>query len=241
MKVKLLGTGCTWYARENTCYLIDGNMLLDFSSGAYKTFIKNNSPFDIDAIFITHQHLDHIGDLHILIAKTLWYPEKRISKLKIYAPKGTAEKIIKLNQLFYASVEERSSTLLHEFIDFIDLEDGMEIVQNEYNVTVYKMSHGLPETFGFTFKDRYGKVVGFSADTKVCESLHKILNNSNFSFVEMSSTQKNELHISTEDFVKLTEMYKNCKIFPVHTTDETQKFAEENGLNVLNDGDELEF
>ena len=245
MKVKVLGTGCTWYPRGNTSYLIDDKMLIDFGSGTFKNFVKNYSPFDIDAIFITHQHLDHIGDLHILIAKTLWFPEKRKAKLKIYAPKGTAEKIIKLNQMFYASAEERSRTIIHKYIDFVDLEDGLKITQNGYKITAFKVEHGKPETFGFTFEDENGKVVGFSADTELCENLHKILKKSNFAFVEMALSQnfdikrERKLHIMTNEFIQLTEQYPLCKMFPVHTTDETQKFAEENGLNALHDGEEL--
>ena len=43
------------------------------------------------------------------------------------------------------------------------------------------------------------------------------------------------------EFIELTKKYKNCKMFPVHTTDQTQEFAEENGLNALHDEDLIEL
>lgn len=241
MKVRVLGTSCTWYERENTCYLIDDKIMLDFSSGAYKVMIKYVTPFDIDAVLITHQHLDHIGDLRVLLAKTVWFSEKRKSKLKVFSPKGTLQKTIALNKLFYASHEEQSSKLMKKVVDFVDLKDGMTFELGEYFVTVYKMEHGAPETFGFTFKDKSGKVVGFSADTEVCENLHKILSCSDAAFVEVSLSKKRNLHISTDEFVELVKSYPNCKIFPVHTTDDTQNFVEANDLNALHDEDLIDL
>ena len=132
---------------------------------------------------------------------------------------------------------------MNDCIEFIDLEDGMKFEQNGYKVTALKMEHGAPETYGFIFEDKFGKIVGFSGDTAECENLHNILAKADFAFVEMALSKiSNDIyakktHISTSEFVELTRKYPNCKMFPVHTTDETQKFAEENGLNSLHDGD----
>ena len=103
------------------------------------------------------------------------------------------------------------------------------------------MEHGLPETYGFSFEDESGKVVAFSADTAMCENLHLMLENADFAFVEMSATSLHKSHLSTMEVVALIKKYQKTKIFPIHTSNKTQEFAVLNGLNYLNDGDELVF
>ena len=101
------------------------------------------------------------------------------------------------------------------------------------------MEHGRPETYGFTFTDKEGKVVAFSADTKMCDNLHKLLKKADFAFVEMSSTVPHRSHLSIAEFEELEKKYKKAKFYPVHTSDKCQEYAIKNNMNYVNDGDEL--
>ena len=40
---------------------------------------------------------------------------------------------------------------------------------------------------------------------------------------------------------ELKKKYNKTEMYPIHTSDACQKYAEENNLNVVNDGDEFLF
>ena len=243
MKVLVVGTSCNWFQRLNTSFIIDDNILFDVPIGNYKTIIKNVDLFKIDWIFISHLHSDHFVDINKIATNIIRYPNKRegLRKLRVYAPKGTAKHIIKFNKITGCGKDEKSLKTLKNSVEFINLKDGMEFEESGYKIKVYKMLHGNNETFGLTFTDKKGVTVGFSADTCDCENLRKILSVSNYAFVDMSSDVPYKTHLCTDEFVRLDKMFPNCKMFPVHTSDKSQEFAEKNNLNFLHDGQILEF
>ena len=124
-------------------------------------------------------------------------------------------------------------------MDFFEVDDGDEFELSGYKVKVVAVDHGRTKCLGFMFEDENGKTVGFSSDTKECDGLHKILKNSDVAFVDMASIVPERAHLHGERFIELQKEYPNCKMYPVHTSDASQEFAEINGLNVLNDSDEI--
>ena len=239
MKVNVMGTSCTWFARNNTSFVIDDDIILDVPEGTYKDLIKVVDLEKLRCVFISHLHSDHFLDLHIITTQVMRFPGERTEKLRVYGPKGLLDTLIQLNTLLYGAPDEQSKELLQKNIEYIDLENGMEITEGEYNITAYKMEHGAPETYGFIFKDKTGMVVGFPTDTAVCDNLHTILSQSKYAFLELSANSKHPTHICVDEYVSLVEQYKNAKIFTVHTNNKTQKFVEENGYNALHDFDVL--
>ena len=126
MKVNLVGTSCTWYKRNNTSFILDDRMLFDVSAGNYKPIIRNIDIFDLDAIFISHFHSDHIGDLHVITTRYIreFKRSGKTEKLKVYGPKGTAEFIVKYCEVFGAHDDERDIELLKNTVDFVEVYDG---------------------------------------------------------------------------------------------------------------------
>lgn len=237
MKVNVIGTACTWFERNNTSFILDDKILFDVPEGAYKDIIKLIDIFSLKFIFISHIHTDHAVDLHIIATRFLRERYSRLEKLRVYAPKEMAETIVKFNTLFNGSEEEKDLTLLKNTIDFIDLYDGLEFVEGNYEFRVKKMDHGKCECFGLMVKDKIsGKVYAFSADTKDCEALREMLLVSDFAFVDMAATGSSKSHLTDTEFVELSKKYPNCKMFPVHTCDKCQEFAIKNNLNFLEDG-----
>uniref|UniRef100_A0A7J2TL23 MBL fold metallo-hydrolase n=1 Tax=Archaeoglobus fulgidus TaxID=2234 RepID=A0A7J2TL23_ARCFL len=91
MKLTFLGTGVSvpFENRAQSSILVeeDVKILVDVGIGALLRLEQANvSPADIDAILITHHHLDHNGDL-MNILKARWLLEA--GEVEIYGPKGT--------------------------------------------------------------------------------------------------------------------------------------------------------
>ena len=242
MKVKVMGTSCTWFKRENTSYVIDDEIIFDVPNGTYKNLIKVMDLEKTKCVLISHLHTDHFFDLRIIVTRFLRDFKDRPEKLRIYAPKGTAETLIEINRLVYGGFDECSEEYVKSKIEFFELSDGFEFEEGSYNIRAYKMNHSILECFGFTFTDKKtGTVVGFSSDTAMCDNLHKMLSVSSYAFVEMASMEKCKTHLCCEEFEFLMAKYDKCKMFPVHTSDVCQEYAENNGLNYLVDGQTLNF
>lgn len=241
MKVTMVGTGCTWYTRNNTSFILDSNLLFDVSGGNYKDIIKSIDIFDLDAIFISHLHADHVGDLDVITTRFIRESKKRgrVNKLRVYGPKGLPELIVAYCTLFNGASDERDIDLLKNTIDFIEVYDGFEFKESGYKITTYKMTHGVVECYGYKFEDKTGKIVSFSADTSRCENLEKMLRDSDYAFVDMAAVTKNLAHLHVDEFYNLQNIYKNCKMIPVHTSDQSMELAKSYGIALYNDGDIL--
>ena len=241
MKVFAVGTGCTWFKRNNTSFIIDEKVLFDTPSGSYKDIIKKIDIFKLDGIIISHFHADHFGDFQVFATRFMRESEKqgRTKKLKIFGPVGILDKLVSLNTLLYGAEDECNKELFKEKIDFVEVSDGDEFELSGYKVKVYAVDHGRCPCLGFSFKDEKGKVISFSADTRECDNLLKMLEISDVAFVDMAAPVPAKTHLDCERFVELQAMYPNCEMWPVHTSDECQQFAIEKGMRYLNDFDEI--
>ena len=241
MKVFAVGTSCTWFERNNTSFIIDDKILFDTPSGSYKDIIKQIDIFKLDGIIISHFHADHFGDFQVFTTRFMRESERqgRTQNLKVYGPKGTLDKLIAFNLNLVCADDECSEETLRKNIDFIEVEDGDEFELSGYKVKTYEVDHNRAYCLGFSFEDKNGKIVSFSGDTKECENLHKMLEISDVAFVDMAAPVPAKAHLDCFRFVELQKMYPNCQMWPIHTSDECYKFAEDNGLRVLNDFDEI--
>jgi len=243
MKVHVVGSSCTWYSRLNTSFILDDNTLFDVPEGSYKTIIKTIDIFKLNTIFITHFHSDHFFGMHVLATRFMREGKKRgmKEKLKVFGPKGTLDKLVEINKALFSGPDECDKASLQEMIDFIEVGDGDEFDNNGYHVKVFALDHGAVYSQGYSFEDKNGQIIVFSGDTRECDRLHDLLNGADVAFLEMAAMKESPSHIDVNSFVKITKQYPKCNFFPIHTPDETLEFAEKNGLNVVNDGDDYIF
>ena len=241
MKVFVVGNGCTWFSRNNTSFVLDEKIIFDTPSGSYKDIIKNIDISKIEGIIISHFHADHFGDFPVFATTFMRESSKmgRTKKLKVYGPSSVLDKVLSLNNLLGGAKDECDREQLQKNIDFIDVGDGDEFELSGYKIKVYKMDHGHMYCQGYTFEDSNGKIIGFTSDTKECEGLKCILKSSKVVFVDMANLNPSKSHLDTKRFIELQKEYPNCKMYPVHLSDETKKYAEDNKMDVLNDFDEI--
>lgn len=244
MKVFAVGTSCTWFERNNTSFILDDELVFDTPNGAYKYIIKEFGGADefiikAKAIFISHFHSDHFFDMHVIATRFMRESERlgRKENIKIYCPKGTLDKLIEINTALFSASDEVDKDLLQKHIDFVEVGNGDKFEIGKYKVKVFAMDHGSMYSQGYMFTDKNGVVVGFTADTKDCDNLRNMLSCSNAAFVDVAAMTPAKSHLDVKKFMELEKIYPNCKMYAIHTSNDTFDFGKKHGLNVLDDGD----
>ena len=145
-------------------------------SGAPQNFTSLEIPFtDVDKIFATHHHVDHIGGSdHFWIGGWTY---RRTTPLRVWGPPGTDKIVEHLRGIYEWDIETRLDALPpggHE-IECSEFGQDGEIYDNTENggvkITAFKVVHCEPQnTFAMKveFKNR---TFVFSADTKKCDSM----------------------------------------------------------------------
>lgn len=154
MKVCVLSSGsggnCTYIESERSKILID----LGTSSLYVEKKLQelNINPSEIDGIFITHTHIDHIKGIKVFLKKY---------NTKLYLSEIVLKEI-------YNDIKPQN----YEIID-------KNIILNDFNVTMFKISHDTKDANGFIFENN-GKSVVYVTDTGYINVRnHKLLSNRN--------------------------------------------------------------
>ncbi len=194
MKLSLLGTGTPRPSIERQCtanlvQIGDVNIMVDAGRGAVTQLVKlGHDPVDIDYIFITHHHFDHIGNLGDLIMAA--WNNGRDRPVHIFGPDGTADIIDHLFAIYrrdigFRLLEER--VLGHEMPDIRDLVQVTDIVSgggyqgDGWSVVAGQVEHGHglglshEEWPCFGYRIIVGnKVLTISGDTIDCDGVRAL-------------------------------------------------------------------
>ena len=111
------------------------------------THLKNNRN-KVKALFITHGHEDHIGGIPFLV-KSLNIPV-------IYAPRLAAA-------LIRNKFEEMRLT---DKLPLIEYNDSTKVVVDKFNVSFFRVTHSIPDSFGVVVDTPEGRIVS-TGDFKV--------------------------------------------------------------------------
>ena len=125
-----------------------GGLLIDAGVSAKQISLKLDcigvSPADIGAIFITHEHSDHVKGLRVFASK---------NKIPIYATEGT------LNALVAAKVIELTADL------HVIGAEGTEVCG--HLVKPFETSHDVAESCGYTVETEDGTRLAVATDTGI--------------------------------------------------------------------------
>ncbi len=165
MKIRFLGTGHGVATAERSCsstmlevngavYVIDaGGPLLELLLKAGKT------PVDVKAVFITHNHADHMAGLYGFLDVVNWYYKKAI--LKVFTPEQRVGEILSdlLSFVGDRPVDE-------DRIGWNTVKEGMFYEDENIKITAYPTAHlkkfGRP-AYSFLVEAE-GKKIVFSGD-----------------------------------------------------------------------------
>jgi ribonuclease BN (tRNA processing enzyme) len=190
-KIIILGSGvCVPSKRRNSpgYYLQFNNehFLIDSGSGTLHALATNDIDYtNLDGIFYTHFHIDHIGDMEPILFAFRYNPLlKREKPLKLYGPTGLKSLI---DNYFNKVGEEAKPTGFP--IEIIEVKDGDKIKLETGCVKIKHVKHSK-ESVGYRFEDKENKIITFSGDTGKCQSLIDLAKNADLAIFEASMPEE---------------------------------------------------
>ena len=179
LKVTLLGTGAALLDpdRGHTSIAVqirEKTYLMDIGAGASRRMIEAAiDPLSVQAVFLTHLHFDHTGDLSTFVIGS-WMSDRK-GALAIHGPEGTAEMVDHLfeNGAFHVDIAARAKypqrqgnlEVLRPDINLI--EPGVIFEDDRLRVTAMEVDHipaEICKCYGLKLESEE-KTVVFSGDT----------------------------------------------------------------------------
>lgn len=145
---------------KKTCILLDAG-----AGTMHRLLAAGKSIDEIDAIFLSHFHLDHVGEVAPFLFSTN-YPEfTRTKPLILVGGTGLGDWFGRLGHVFGHTVD-----LPKGFFKIKELGEQGAFSMGGLNITYNTMAH-KPESRGFRFQDPTGFSCVYSGDTDVTETL----------------------------------------------------------------------
>ena len=183
MQLKILGTRTSQVSNKrisasNYIKIGDKQLLLDCGCG---TLLRLNeakiSLNDIDIIFISHFHIDHISDIYSFLWAIKFRPLGRKKDLFIIGPKGT-------NIFYNTYIKPIVFPKPFEQFNIITQEVEDKMIFDEFEVEVYKTLH-TEESLAYKFIENR-KILVISGDTDFDEGLIKFSKDADILILECS-------------------------------------------------------
>ena len=161
-----MGCAGTHPAKDRACssYLVEQDgyrLLVDCGNGALSNVQRRLDTADLDAVLISHLHVDHFGDLYGLYYSLRFHPDGQRS-VPVYAPPGAEAHIA---QLLHGDPEDT----FHAVCRFQPASPGDTLELGPLRVELFRANH--PVTTLAPRISAGGAVLAYSADSGPSEAL----------------------------------------------------------------------
>ncbi|WP_323099513.1 MBL fold metallo-hydrolase [Intrasporangium sp. YIM S08009] len=143
------------------------SVVLDLGNGALGALQRHVVPYEVDAVVLSHLHVDHCIDMCGLYVMTRYVPGGTgRGPLPTWGPPGAGAHLARA----YGSGE--SEALLAAF-DFHDLRDRECFTVGPFTITPMRVEHPV-EAFGFRV-EAGGRTLVYTGDTDTCPQLSDLM------------------------------------------------------------------
>jgi ribonuclease BN (tRNA processing enzyme) len=168
VRLTVIGSSPAWPNPGGACsgYLVDGRLLLDCGPGVLAKLREREPWPTVEAIAITHLHLDHWGDLVPWVWGSLFGPGAKAETPELWLPpRATAQLEPVLEILGGADMLERAFHVR-------EYEPRVPFTAAGLEVTAVPVHHYDMRAFGFRIEG--DRVLAYSGDSGPCEALEEI-------------------------------------------------------------------
>jgi len=161
VRLTVLGSAASYADAGRACagYLVrtrDAAVLLDCGNGVLSNLGKVIDPLDLDAVFITHEHIDHFADVYTLQAALRYAPDGPRPPMPLYLPSGLFERMGSV-------LSEKGRQELAEAFTVHELEEGWVYTIGDLSVVPHTVDHVEP-TFALQLLDGRS-ILCYTSDT----------------------------------------------------------------------------
>ena len=189
MRLTILGSGTAapLLERSNSAYLLEAGgkkILFDSGAGTIRRLLELKVDLaDIDFIFYTHLHNDHINDLGAII----WannYGLGRKHTLNLFGPVGFDEHFkILLNKLL-------KPTKMHFKVEVMEMSDS-ELRIGNISIKTFETRHSSTTRSIIYRINHNNKVIVYTGDTEYCDEAINASQNADLLLTECSTSDEN--------------------------------------------------
>lgn len=223
------------------------NMYVDPGPGALVYSRKNKIDLKkIDAIFVSHNHIDHTNDANVIIEGMTHFGIKKRgtlfgSKTVIHGSSRECKSVSEYHQLKLKNVimgEPKQKRTI-------------KTPKGEYTITFTKTKHDDPTGIGFVL-EADGKKVGYTSDTEYFDGIGKEFENIDLLIANCLKPGRDNFpgHITTNDVIKIAKESKAKKVVLTHLgmrmlkagpQKEANKIEKETGVKTIAAKDNIEI
>ena len=192
MNIIILGSGTAVPSleRNSSGVLIQEegyNALVDFGYGTLKQLLHLGITYhDIDRVFFTHNHPDHICDLVPFLFGTRYHLSARKKALEIVAGPGFQQFFDKLMSAY------KHWLVPSEYqIQITEIDEGSKKF-GCHQVSFKKVQH-IEMSRGYRFENRAGKSVALSGDTDYCQGMIELGRGADLMILECAMPEENKI------------------------------------------------
>jgi ribonuclease BN (tRNA processing enzyme) len=186
MRVHVVGCSPAWPnpGGAQSGYLVeeDGRrLLLDCGPGVLPRLRRLEAWPRVDAIVITHFHLDHWGDVVPWAFGGLFGAGREVEAPELWLPRGGSETLHGLDPVLYANA-------ILELFPVHEYEEKTPFSAAGFDLVAYRLLHYAVETYGLRVSDGE-RTLAYSADSAPCDGLVELARDADLFLCEATLAQ----------------------------------------------------
>jgi len=200
IRLTVLGSCGTYPAAGRACsgYLLEAEVggqttriWIDAGSGTLANLLRYTSLADLDAIWISHLHIDHTSDL-LAANYAIRYGghDPRTPPVPVYGPPGWAEHLGAFLKLRTSDAFELRGDAIEQAFEPHELHDGQRVKLGSLELTAIATAHSV-ETYAVrAAADDH--LIAYSADSGPCDALGRLAADADLFVCEAAWPEKRE-------------------------------------------------